>query len=91
MREMTAMGEHPEGINAASHLNRIPGVRIDSDGMIHTEYGSYHPVTGEGLPINAPPAPMQKILQAFIRDGENGGPAKEFDWDAFMSEEFPNA
>ena len=79
------MSDMPEGKNAASHVNRIPGVRIDDDGMVHTEYGSYHPVTGKGLPIDAPPALMQKILLALARDGEDSGPAENFDWDAFLA------
>ena len=58
--------------------------------MIHTPYGSYDPVTGEGLPIDAPKELMQKILVALIQDGLDSGPAVEFDLDAFMDERFPS-
>lgn len=80
------MSEPPEGKNSASHVNRIPGASIDDDGMVHTEYGSYHPVTGKGLPIDAPQSLMREILLALVRDGEDSGPTEEFDWDAFMAE-----
>ena len=36
-----------------SHVNRIPSITLDDLGYIHTVYGSYHPVTEEGLPIDA--------------------------------------
>lgn len=70
--------------NTASHVNRIPGVHLDEAGFIHTEFGVYHPVTGEGLPINAPAELMRKILVALIQDGIDSGPAEEFDLDAFV-------
>lgn len=72
----------------ASNVNLIPGVSMDTSGMIHTDYGSYHPVTGKGLPIDAPQALMQRILAALIKDGEESGLAEEFDWDAFMEGKF---
>jgi hypothetical protein len=81
---MTAMVEEGSATNAASHVNRIPGVHLDEAGFIHTEYGTYHPVTGEGLPINAPDELMQKILIALIDDGIDSGPAEGFDLDAFV-------
>ncbi len=30
-------------------------------------------------------------LRELIREGEESGPARAFDWDAFMAEQFPNA
>ena len=74
--------------NAGSHVNRIPGVRLDDDGFIHTVYGTYHPVTGQGLPIDAPDELMRQILIALIDDGIDSGPGKPFDWDAFMERKF---
>ncbi len=52
----------------------------------NTQFGTYHPVTGQGLPINAPDDLMQKILVALIEDGIDSGPAEEFDLDAFVQE-----
>jgi hypothetical protein len=72
--------------NAASHVNRIHGVRLDGDGFIHTEFGSYHPVTGEGLPIGAPKALMYRILVALIDDGLDSGIAEDFDFETFIAE-----
>lgn len=78
------MVEEGPATNAASHVNRIPGVHMDDAGFIHTQFGTYHPVTGEGLPINAPDELMQEILVALIDDGIESGPAVEFDLDAFV-------
>jgi len=72
-------------------VNLIPGVTQDDAGVIHTPHGSYDPVTGEGLPIDAPEELMGKILTALIQDSLESGPAEPFDWDAFMAERFPNA
>jgi len=69
-----------------SHVNDIDGVTIDEEGVIHTPYGSYHPTTGEGLPINAPKKLMHEILIALIRDGEESGIAEDFDFDEFINE-----
>ena len=77
--------------NAGSDVNRIPGVTLDASGFIHTSYGSYHPVTGEGLPINAPKELQRRILIALIRDGEDSGIAEAFDLDRFMAEQFPTS
>jgi hypothetical protein len=77
------MADGSGGSNAGSHVNRIPGVTLDESGFIHTPYGSYHPATGEGSPIDAPKELMRQILIALIRDGEESGPAAEFDWDEF--------
>ena len=76
---------------AGRNVNLIPGVSQDEDGVIHTPYGSYHPVTGEGLPIDAREELMRAILIALIDDGLESGPAKPFDWDAFMAEQFPDS
>lgn len=80
------MVEEGSATNAASHVNRIPGGHINEAGFIHTAYCTYHPVTGEGHPINAPYELMQKILVALIDDGIASGPAEEFDLDAFVRE-----
>lgn len=74
--------------NADSHLNRIPGVTLDDAGFIHTAYGSYHPVTGEGLAFDMPAALKIEILKAQLQDGEDSGPAELWDFDAFMLERF---
>ena len=78
------MSDDNGGSNAGSHVNRIPGVTLDDAGYVHTAYGSYHPVTGEGLPINAPDELMRKILIALIDDGIDSGIAEEFDFDEFL-------
>ena len=69
-----------------SYVNDIDGVTIDEEGVIQTPYGSYHPTTGEGLPINAPKDLMREILIALIRDGEESGIAKDFDFDEIIAE-----
>jgi hypothetical protein len=61
------------GSNLGSHVSRIPGVRLDDAGFIHTPYGSYHPVTGEGLPIDAPKELTRQIQIALIDDGLDRG------------------
>jgi len=82
------MAEDGARSNAGSHVNRIPGVRLDDTGFIHTPYGSYHPATGEGLPIGAPKELMRQILIALIDDGLDSGIAEEFDLDEFMDRKF---
>lgn len=74
--------------NAGSHVNLIPRVSLDDAGFIHTDYGSYHPVTAEGLPIDAPDELMRQILIALLRDGEDSGPAVEFDMKRWIVERF---
>lgn len=76
---------------AGRNVNLTPGVSQDEAGVIHTPYGSYNPVTGEGLPINAPDELTRTILIALLRDGEESGPAEPFDWDSFMARKFPDA
>ena len=90
---MMTVGETSEErySRAGRNVNLIPGVTQDNAGVIHTPYGSYDPVTGEGLPLDAPENLMRAILIALLRDGEESGPAEPFDWDAFMAEHFPNA
>ena len=73
--------------NSASHVNRIPGVSLDAAGFVHTPYGTYHPVTGEGLPIDAPDELMRSILLALIDDGLASGIVGDFDIDAFIKAE----
>lgn len=72
--------------DAGSHVNRIPDVSIDDVAFIHTIYGAYHPVTGEGLPIDAPKELMREILIALMRDGEESGFAEDFDLNTFLAE-----
>ncbi len=74
--------------NADSYVNRIDGVTIDDAGFIHTVYGSYHPVTGEGLAFDIPETLKVEILRALIKDSIDSGPAVSFDFDAFMAERF---
>lgn len=71
-----------------SNVNRIDGVKLDESGIVHTQYGSYNPVTGEGLPIAAPRELMDKILAALLQDGLDSGPAIPFDIDAWFDEKF---
>jgi len=71
---------------AGRNVNLIPGVSQDEAGVIHTPYGSYHPVTGVGLPIDAPEGLMHAILIALLRDGMESGPARPFDFDKFLAE-----
>ena len=78
------MPGEPES-NAGSHVNRIPGVRLDDAGFIHTAYGSYHPVTGQGLPIDASDELMRQILIALIDDGIESGITEEFDLKEFVA------
>ncbi len=80
------MMDATENSNAGSHVNRIPDVSIDDVGFIHTIYGTYHPVTGEGLPIDAPNELMREILIALVRDGEESGFAEDFELDTFLAE-----
>jgi hypothetical protein len=75
-----------ENSNAGSHVNRIPDVSIDDTGFIHTIYGTYHPVTGEGLPIDAPKELMRDILIALLRDGEESGFAEDFELNTIFAE-----
>ena len=72
------------GSNAGSPGNRIPGVTLDDSGFIHTLCGYYHPVNGEGLPIDAPNELMYEILIALLRDGEESGLAEPLDFDDFI-------
>ena len=72
--------------NAGSHVNRIPGVTLDDAGFIHTSHGSYHPATGEWLPIDAPKALMREILIALLRDGEESGLAEPFEFATFIND-----
>ncbi|MEQ1537508.1 MAG: hypothetical protein ABL928_01155 [Sphingorhabdus sp.] len=82
------MSENVIHSNANSHVNCIADVTLDEAGFIHTAYGSYHPVTGEGLVFDIPETLKIEILRALIQDSIDSGPAVEFDWDAFMAERF---
>lgn len=70
--------------NRNSHVNRIPGVVLDEAGFVHTSYGTYNPVTGEGLPIDAPEELMRQIPIALIDDGLESGIAEDFDFEEFI-------
>ena len=74
--------------NSASNLSRIPGVSLDATGFVHTPYGTYHPVTGKGLPIDAPNELMRAILLALIDDGLASGFVDDFDFEEFIEREF---
>ena len=74
--------------NANSHVNRILGVSLDDEGYVHTAYGRYHPVTGEGLPIVAPDALMKQIFTALIDDGLDSGIDEDFDLDMLIEQSF---
>jgi len=76
------------GSRAGRNVNAIPDVEQDGAGVIVTPYGSFNPVTGEGLPIDAPEDLMREILIALIKDGEESGPAEPFDFDDFMGRKF---
>jgi hypothetical protein len=82
------MSENVIHSNANSHVNCIPDVTLDEAGFIHTAYGSYHPVTGEGLAFDVPDTLKVEILAALIQDGEDSGHAELWDFDAFMAERF---
>lgn len=75
-------GQHHS--NCDSHVNRIPGVSLEDAGFVHTRFGSYHPVTEEGLSIDAPREITQQILVALISDSEVVGPEEPFDWDHLL-------
>jgi antitoxin ParD1/3/4 len=60
----------------------------DANGFIHGPYGSFNPVTGEGMPFEAPPEYMHEILRQLIQEGLDSGPAEPFDFDEFMDEMF---
>jgi hypothetical protein len=70
--------------NAQSHVNRIPGVTLDDGGFIHTAYGSYHPVTGEGHTFDMPKE--MEFENALIEDGLDSGLATDFDLDKLLEE-----
>ena len=82
------MSENGIHSNANSHINRIPDVTLDDAGFIHTAYGSYHPVTGEGFAFEMPETLKVEILRALIQDGEDSGPGELWDYDAFMGKRF---
>ena len=66
--------------------NHLTTLKRDADGRIHSRWGAFNPVTGEGLPIDAPQEFMDEILQELLQEGEDSGPAEPFDFDAFMEE-----
>lgn len=66
---------------ANSHVNRIQRVTLDESGMVHTEYGSYNPVTGEGLLIDASRELIHEVLATLLQDGLDSGPAEHVDID----------
>ncbi|MEP7221237.1 MAG: hypothetical protein ABI673_01075 [Novosphingobium sp.] len=62
-------------------LTIIAGCQQDENGVIHSPYGAFNPVTGEGLPIDAPPEFMEQALRDLLHEGLDSGPARPFDWD----------
>ena len=82
------MTDNPFPSNINSHVNRIPGVSLDEAGFVHTTYGTYHPVTGQGLPIDAPEDLMRQILVALTDDGLESLIAEECDIDRSCDDEF---
>ena len=64
------------------------GCQQDEYGVVHSPYGAFNPVTGEGLPIDAPPAFMRQVLHDLLQEGLDSGPARPFDWEKFEREGF---
>lgn len=50
----------------------VAGCQQDEWGVIHSPYGAFNPVTGEGLPIAAPAGLMERVLEDLIRQGLAG-------------------
>lgn len=62
----------------------------DEHGVIHSPYGSFNPVTGEGYPIDAPKQFMDEILHELIQEGLDSGIDNEFDIGQWLTESFPD-
>lgn len=55
------------------------------------EFGSISDVVRDALRRAAERDLRLVRLRQLIQEGEESGPARPFDWDAFMAEKFPNA
>ncbi|WP_293697862.1 MULTISPECIES: type II toxin-antitoxin system ParD family antitoxin [unclassified Sphingopyxis] len=55
------------------------------------EFGSISDVVRDALRRAAERDLRVVRLRQLIQEGEESGPARPFDWDAFMAEKFPNA
>ncbi len=55
------------------------------------EFGSVSDVIRDALRRAAERDLRVARLRQLIQEGEESGPARPFDWDAFMAEKFPNA
>lgn len=67
---------------------RIANCEQDENGMIDSPYGMFNPVTGEGLPIEAPDGFMRQVLQDLIQAGLDSGIDESFDIDGLMQRNF---
>ena len=55
------------------------------------EFGSVSEVIRDALRrAEARDARVERLRQ-LVKEGEESGPAKPFDWDAFIADQFPNA
>lgn len=55
------------------------------------EFGSVSDVVRDALRRSAERDLRIARLRQLVQEGEESGPARPFDWDAFMAEKFPNA
>lgn len=55
------------------------------------EFGSVSDVVRDALRRAAERDTRIERLRQLIREGEESGPARPFDWDTFIAEQFPNA
>lgn len=55
------------------------------------EFGSTSEVVRDALRRAAERDARIERLRQLVREGEESGPARPFDWDAFMERKFPNA
>jgi antitoxin ParD1/3/4 len=55
------------------------------------EFGSVSDVVRDALRRAAERDLRIARLRQLVQEGEESGPARPFDWDAFMAEKFPNA
>lgn len=55
------------------------------------EFGSVSDVVRDALRRAAERDLRVARLRQLIQEGEESGPARPFDWDAFIAEKFPNA
>jgi antitoxin ParD1/3/4 len=55
------------------------------------EFGSVSEVVRDALRRAEERDARIQRLRNLIREGEESGPARPFDWDSFLAEQFPNA